>query len=122
MKQFFIKSWYYFIMIAMIIVIVKLYYKPATTIVVEDTKAIERLRFTVDSLTNAHLAFQEDIANQQAVLIENITKQNKKYAKKINDIPKLSDPERDNIWSDLNTSEDSLPGRYWDILEQKTGK
>ena len=88
MKKFIEKSWYYFVMIAMIVVIVKLYYKPATTIVVEDTKAIERLRFTVDSLTNAHLAFQEDIANQQAVLIDNITKQNKKYGKKINDIPK----------------------------------
>ena len=122
MKNFIEKSWYYFVIVAMIVVIVKLYYKPATTIVVEDTKAIERLRFTVDSLTQAHTAFQENIANQQAVLIENITKQNKKYAKKINDIPKLSDPERDSIWSEINTSEDNLPGGYWNILEQKAGK
>jgi len=122
MKTFIEKSWYYFVMIAMIIVIVKLYYKPAVTLVVEDTKAIERLRFTVDSLTQAHIAFQEDIANQQAVLIENITKQNKKYVKKINDIPKLSDPERDSVWSEINTSEDNLPGGYWNILEQKAGK
>lgn len=98
-----------------------LYNKPPVTIEVKDTGAIDRLGRTVDSLTKAHIALQTDFNNKQTTLIDNTVKQNKKHAKKIIDIPKLSNPERDSIWAKINTSEDSIPGGYWDILKQKTG-
>jgi hypothetical protein len=46
-------------------------------------------------------------------------KQNDKANQDIKLIPSLDRRERDSIWSILLNSKDSLPTRYWDLLEQR---
>lgn len=115
------KHWYYIVMLAMLILIVLLYKKPEVVVEIKDTKTIERLRRTVDSLTMANIKLQADYDAKQTVIIDNTIKKNKQDAKTIFNIPKLNNPQRDSMWTVYNTSQDSIPGRYWDILKQKTG-
>ena len=120
MKTFLKNNWYYLVIVAMLVIIVMLYKKPAVTVVVEDTKKIEQLRRTVDSLVTEYSLLQSSYNSMQNTTIDNTITQNKKNAKKVNNIPTLSDPQRDSMWSTLSTSQDSVPGGYWDILKPKT--
>ena len=105
----------------MLVAIIMLYNKPAVTVVVEDTKKIEQLRNEIDILNKKYISLQTAYDNKQTVLIDNTVKQNKQDAKTIINIPRLNNPQRDSMWTVLNTSKDSIPGGYWGILKQKTG-
>jgi hypothetical protein len=52
--------------------------------------------------------------------IKNINKTNNDKVKEINNIPNLNAVERDSLWTILLNSKDSIPRRYWDILESKS--
>ena len=108
-------------MLAMLVLIVLLYKKPAVVVEVKDTKAIERLRRSVDSLTKANIVLQHFYDSRQTAVIDNTIKKNKQDAKKIINIPILNDPQRDSMWTVINTRQDSIPWGYWNILKQKTG-
>ena len=43
------------------------------------------------------------------------------FAKNISKIPSLTYHQRDSLWAKFLTTEDSVPGGYWDILNKKTG-
>jgi hypothetical protein len=54
--------------------------------------------------------------------VTNVKQRNKKHGEDIKRIPNFCDPVRDSIWARLNSSKDSLPTRYWDLLEQAAGR
>ena len=49
----------------------------------------------------------------------NVKDKNKKHGEDIKRIPSIDNRERDSLWTILLNSKDSLPTRYWDILEQR---
>lgn len=57
--------------------------------------------------------------NKNKNRIQNVKNKNKKNDENIKRIPSTDYWERDSIWSILLNSKDSLPTRYWDILEQR---
>jgi hypothetical protein len=85
-----------------------------------DTSEIEKLIKEKDSLVNAMDKLQLDYEYETNDRINNITNSNNNKQNEINNIPNLRNVERDSIWSILLTSKDSLPQRYWDLLEQTT--
>lgn len=50
---------------------------------------------------------------------QNVKDKNKKHGEDIKRIPSTDNRERDSLWTILLNSKDSLPTRYWDILEQR---
>lgn len=87
----------------------------------EQSKVIENLRDSVNNLVEKNVQIQTEYDNQQKILIENINNTNEKIITKIVGIPRYSDGQRDSLWAVIETQEDSVPRRYWDILNQKTG-
>jgi hypothetical protein len=87
----------------------------------EQSKVIENLRDSVNNLVEKNVQIQTEYDNQQKILIENINNTNEKIITKIVGIPRHSDGQRDSLWAVIETQEDSVPRRYWDILNQKTG-
>ena len=87
----------------------------------EQSKVIENLRDSVNNLVEKNVQIQTEYDNQQKILIENINNTNEKIITKIVGIPRYSDGQRDSLWAVIETQEDSVPRRYWDILNKKTG-
>lgn len=85
-----------------------------------DTSEVDRLVSEKDSLENALKRLQQDFNLITTERIDNITTQNNTRQNEIINIPNLRTAQRDSIWSILFTSKDSLPQRYWDLLEQRT--
>lgn len=109
-------------MIAMLIIMYLLYKKANQPVEVpKDPMVIEQLHQKVDSLVNANENLQIAYDNKQATIINNITYKNASDAKIISGISALNNHQRDSLWTILLTSKDSIPGRYWNILKQKTG-
>lgn len=80
---------------------------------------VEQLFEKKDSLDIEMKNDNENIKNKIVSKINNTKKQNEKQIKEIIDIPNLDRAERDSIWSIILTDKDSLPTRYWNILEQR---
>ena len=87
----------------------------------EQSKVIENLRDSVNNLVEKNVQIQTEYDNQQKILIENINNTNEKIITKIVGIPRYSDGQRDSLWAVIETQDDSVPRRFWDILNQKTG-
>ena len=122
MKTFFSKNWYYFVMAAMLVTVYLLYkkaYEPKP--VSEPIKAVHQLRIAVDSLKTANDSLQIAYDAKQATIINNITYKNAQDAKTIAKLPNFIGYQRDSLWAVLFTSQDSVPGGYWNILKQRTG-
>jgi hypothetical protein len=121
MSKFLKKYWYYIVMLLMLVALYILYKKAtAPQPVVTDT-TIEDLRARVDSLYHANDSLQIAYDVKQATIINNITYKNIQDAKNISKIPNLTNHQRDSLWAKFFTTEDSVPGGYWNILKQKTG-
>ena len=87
---------------------------------VEDPK-LKILRDSIDLLVAQTIEWQTKYDDKQIELIDNINNNNNKSGKKIIDIPKYTDAQRDSMWaSKSNSKEDSIPKGYWNILKQKT--
>lgn len=122
MKKFFANSWYYFVLAALLIVVYFLYKKAYEPKPVSDPNiAIQQLNRKVDSLKSINDSLQLAYDAKQATIINNITYKNAQDAKTIAKLSNLPSPQRDSLWAILLTSQDSVPGGYWNILKQKTG-
>lgn len=70
----------------------------------------------INTIDNTITDYNEKSSNRA----KQTKKNNEKSVKKIDNIPNLNTVERDSLWTILLTSEDSIPGRYWDILEKQS--
>ena len=90
--------------------------------VINTSRQVEQLRDSIKSLKLSNkellLSFlQRERDHQDETIINyetNITKITPS-------IGTYTDPNRDRIWSDYTSQEDSVPRGYWDILNKKTG-
>ena len=90
--------------------------------VINTSRQVEQLRDSIKSLKLSNkellLSFlQRERDHQDETIINyetNITKITPS-------IGTYTDPDRDRIWSDYTSQEDSVPRGHWDILNQKTG-
>ena len=124
MVQILKKYWYILVILILLLLIwynFKDRYRLIERVKYEQSKVIENLRDSVDNLVEKNIEVQAQYDNQQKILIENINNTNEKIITKIVNIPRYSDNQRDSLWSVLEAQEDSVPRRYWDILNQKTG-
>ena len=109
-------------MAAMLVAVYLLYKKAyAPEPVVEPTDVVKQLHKSVDSLVAVNDSLQIAYDAKQATIINNITYKNAQDAKTIAKLPNLVGYQRDSLWAVLLTSQDSVPGGYWNILKQKTG-
>ena len=109
-------------MAAMLVAVYLLYKKAyAPEPVVEPTDVVKQLHKSVDSLVAVNDSLQIAYDAKQATIINNITYKNAQDAKTIAKLPNLVGYQRDSVWAVLFTSQDSVPGGYWNILKQKTG-
>lgn len=124
MIQIFKKYWYILVILILLFLIwinFKDRYRLVDQIKSEQSRVIEDLRDSVNNLVEKNNEVQTEYDNQQKILIENINNTNEKIITKIIGIPRYSDGQRDSLWSVIETQEDSVPRRYWNILNQKTG-
>jgi len=125
MIQILKKHWY--ILVILILVFLLWYnfknrYRLTEIIEVERSKVIKDLRDSVNILVDKNTEIQAKYDQQQTLLIQNITTENEKVITKIVNIPRYSDKQRDSLWATTPyAQEDSIPRRYWDILNKKTG-
>jgi hypothetical protein len=126
MIEFFKKNWYILIIVLLSIILVyqfkQNYHVIQKTEPVEKSTRIEELRDSVNKLLQKNEELQTAYDNKQTTIINNIINKNKQDGKKINAISLYSNSQLDSIWASKSTAEkDSIPGGYWDILNQKTG-
>ena len=126
MIEFFKKNWYILIIVLLSIILVyqfkQNYHVIQKTEPVEKSTRIEELRDSVNKLVQKNEELQTAYDNKQTTIINNIINKNKQDGKKINAISLYSNSQLDSIWTSKYTAEkDSIPGGYWDILNQKTG-
>lgn len=97
-------------------------FKPKTQILPTtfDTSKVEELVSKKDSLENVIKQLQNDFNSKTTERVNNINTQNNTLKNEITNIPNLRNAQRDSIWAILLSSKDSLPTRYWDLLEQRT--
>lgn len=91
--------------------------KPASDFTDEEIELLNRQKEDLDKATEKILIEYDTIYMDR--IVETKTK-NKKSNEKIKRIPTLSDPKRDSIWAEIFSAKDSLPTRYWDLLEQES--
>ena len=126
MIEFLKKNWYIIIIVLLTIILVyqfkQNYHVIEKTDPPEDSKRIEQLRDSVNKLVQKNDELQTAYDNKQTTIINNITNKNKQDGKKINAIPLYSNSQLDSVWaSKSNSDKDSIPGGYWNILNEKTG-
>ena len=126
MIEFFKKNWYILIIVSLTIILVyqfkQNYHVIQKTEPVEKSTRIEELRDSVEKLVQKNADLQTAYDNKQTTVINNIINKNNQDGKKINAISLYSNSQLDSIWTSKSTAEkDSIPGGYWDILNQKTG-
>ena len=88
---------------------------------IDQTSKIEELRDSVNVLTQQYDELLMAYESKQTTVIQNVIKQNKQNAKDISNIPNLDAGKRDERWATALSAEDSIPWRYWSILNEKTG-
>lgn len=115
------KYWYWLIIFIMFLVIVRFYKQLYVNKPIDQTNKIEELRDSVNVLTQDYEDLLLAYENKQTTVVQNITKKNKQNAKDISNIPNLDASKRDERWTTALSQEDSIPWRYWSILEQTTG-
>lgn len=86
----------------------------------KNTSKIDQIDKQIDSTITSSKDKIENYNNKTEKRVKEIKKENEKQIKEIDNIPKLNVTQRDSLWTILLNSEDSLPRRYWDILELKT--
>jgi len=91
--------------------------KPASDFTDEEIELLNRQKDSLDKVTREILIEYDTIYMDR--IVETKTK-NKKSNEKIKRIPTLSDPKRDSVWTEIFSAKDSLPTRYWDLLEQES--
>ncbi len=91
--------------------------KPASDFTDEEIELLNKQKDNLDKETERILIEYDTIYMDS--IVETKTK-NKKSNEKIKRIPTLSDPKRDSIWAEIFSAKDSLPTRYWDLLEQES--
>ncbi len=91
--------------------------KPASDFTDEEIELLNKQKDNLDKETERILIEYDTIYMDR--IVETKTK-NKKSNEKIKRIPTLSDPKRDSIWAEIFSAKDSLPTRYWDLLEQES--
>jgi hypothetical protein len=96
--------------------------KPEVSPVIFDTTKVDDLQRQKDSLDAAIKDLTTNFKENTSNRVNNINAQNNTIKNEINLIPSLRDAQRDSIWAILLSSKDSLPTRYWDLLEQRTGR
>ena len=126
MMEFFKKNWYILIIVVLAIMLVyqfkQNYHVIQKTDSPEDSKKIEQLRDSVDKLFQKNGELQNAYDNKQTTIINNIINKNKQDGEKIDAIPLYSNSQLDSVWSiKLSSNKDSIPGGYWNILNEKTG-
>ena len=126
MIEFLKKNWYILIIVLLTIILVyqfkQNYHVIQKTEPVEKSTRIEELRDSVEQLVQKNVELQTAYDNKQTTIINNITNKNKQDGKKINAIPLYSNSQLDSVWaSKSNSDKDSIPGGYWNILNEKTG-
>jgi len=126
MIEFFKKNWYILIIAILTIILVyqfkQNYHVIQKTEPVEKSTRIEELRDSVEKLVQKNVDLQTAYDNKQTTVINNIINKNNQDGKKINAIPLYSNSQLDSVWaSKSNSDKDSIPGGYWNILNEKTG-
>ena len=126
MIEFFKKNWYILIIAILTIILVyqfkQNYHVIQKTEPVEKSTRIEDLRDSVEKLVQKNVDLQTAYDNKQTTVINNIINKNNQDGKKINAIPLYSNTQLDSVWaSKSNSDKDSIPGGYWNILNEKTG-
>jgi hypothetical protein len=91
--------------------------KPASDFTDEEIELLNKQKDNLDKETERILIEYDTIYMDR--IVETKTK-NKKSNEKVKRIPTLSDPQRDSIWAEIFSAKDSLPTRYWDLLEQES--
>jgi hypothetical protein len=90
---------------------------PTSDFTDEEIELLNRQKDSLDKST------QQIIIQYDTVVVErtkNVKSKNRKSNEEIKRIPTYSDPKRDSIWSEIFSAKDSLPTRYWDLLEQES--
>ena len=90
--------------------------KPSSDVNDEEIELLNRQKDSLDKI-NQQILIEYDTIYMDRI-VETKTK-NKKSNEKVKRIPTLSDPERDSVWAKIFSAKDSLPTRYWDLLEQE---
>jgi len=85
-----------------------------------NTKAVDSLLRKKDSLDIKVIQLQHELTIALKDRANNTKNKNNEQLSEIKRIPSLRNPERDSIWTVLLNAKDSIPHRYWDILEQDT--
>jgi hypothetical protein len=91
--------------------------KPASDFTDEEIELLNKQKDSLDNATEKILIEYDTIYMDR--IVETKTK-NKKSNEKVKRIPTLSDPQRDSVWAKIFSAKDSLPTRYWDLLEQES--
>ena len=92
--------------------------KPSSDFTDDEIELLNRQKDSLDKVTRDILIEYDTVFMDRIVEVK--TKKNKSN-EKIKRIPTLSDPKRDSVWTEIFRAKDSLPTRYWDLLEQEAG-
>ena len=93
--------------------------KPSSDFTDDEIELLNKQKDSLDKETKKIIHEYDTVFMDRIVEVK--TKNNKSN-EKIKRIPTLSDPKRDSVWTEIFSAKDSLPTRYWDLLEQEAGR
>lgn len=82
-----------------------------------NTEAVNSLLKQKDSLDIKVIQLENELKTVLDDRADNIKNKNNEKLSEIKRIPSLGNTERDSIWSVLLNAKDSIPQRYWDLLD-----
>ncbi len=86
----------------------------------KNSSKIDQINTQIDSTLESSNEEIDKYKTRKKERVKKVKEKNEKQIEEIRNIPKLGTSQRDSLWTILINSEDSLPRRYWDILERKT--